>query len=133
MRKRGRKMRKDKERLEGSQEVLVLGDSRIKYLDETFCEADRVRRMTCCLPGVGVQDVVERYKWVVERTGKALVVIDVGVNDVDRVRSEELVDRYRELLREIKDSGRRCIVSGVLPRQGLETGGSHMPLASTRG
>ena len=41
----------------------------------------------------------------------------MGVNDVGRVRSEELVDRYRELLREIKESGRRYIVSGVLPRQ----------------
>ena len=50
-RKEGGKARKDRERLEGSQEVLVLGDSRIKYLDETFCEADRARRMTCCLPG----------------------------------------------------------------------------------
>ena len=38
-------MRKDRERLEGSQEVLVLDDSRIRYLDETFCKADRVRRM----------------------------------------------------------------------------------------
>ena len=27
---------KDRERLEGSQEVLVLGDSRIRYLDETL-------------------------------------------------------------------------------------------------
>ena len=27
--------------------------------------------------------------------------------------------RYRELLREIRESGRRCIVSGVLPRQGF--------------
>ena len=60
------KERKDKERFEGSQEVLVLGDSRIRYLDETFCEADRVRRMMCSLPGVGVQDLVERYKRVVE-------------------------------------------------------------------
>ena len=37
---------RDRERLEGSQEVLVLGDSRIRYLDESFCEADRERRMT---------------------------------------------------------------------------------------
>ena len=51
------KVRKDMERLEGSQ--LVLSDSRIRYLDET-CEADRVTRMTCRLPGAGVQDVVER-------------------------------------------------------------------------
>ena len=45
--------------------------------------------MTCCLPGAGVQDVVERYKKVVKGTGKeALVVLHVGVNDVGRVRSE---------------------------------------------
>ena len=51
---------------------------------------------------------------MVEGTGKeALVVVHVGVNDVGRVRSEELVERYRELLREIKESGRRCIVSGA--------------------
>ena len=112
------KVRKDRERLEGSQEVLVLGNSRVKYLDETFCEADRARRMTCCLSGAGVQDVVERYKRVVEGTGKeALVVVHVGVKDVGSLRSEELVDRYRELLREIKKSGRRCIVSGVLPKR----------------
>ena len=65
----------------------------------------------------GVQDVVERYTRVVESTGKeALVVAHVGMNDVGRVRSEELVDRYWELLREVgaSESGRRCIVSGVL-------------------
>ena len=50
-RKEGGKVRKDRERLERSQEVLVLGDSRIRYLDETFCEADKARRMSCCLPG----------------------------------------------------------------------------------
>ena len=39
------------------------------------------------------------------------------MNDVRKVRSEELLERYRELLREVKESGRKCIVSGVLPRQ----------------
>ena len=100
--------------------MLVLGDSTIKYLNETFCEAERARRMTCYLPGAGVQDMVERYKRVVEGTGKeALVMVHVGGNDVGRVRSEELVDRYREFLRKIKESGRRYIVSGVLRRQGV--------------
>ena len=32
------KERQDRERLERFQEVLVLDDSRIRYLDETFCE-----------------------------------------------------------------------------------------------
>ena len=45
------------------------------------------------------------------------MVVHVGVNNVSRVRSEELVLRYRELLREIKESGRSRIVSGVLLRQ----------------
>jgi len=58
--------------------------------------------MTCCLPGAGVHDVVQRYKQVVKGTGKeALVMVHVGVNDVGRVGSEELVSRYRELLREV--------------------------------
>ena len=42
--------------------------------------------------------MVERYKRIVEGTRKeALVMAHVGVNDVGRVRSEELVDRCREL------------------------------------
>ena len=82
--------------------------------------ANRERRMTYCLLGAGVQDVVERYGRVVEGTGKeALMVVYVGVNNVGRVRSEELMDRYRKLLREVNESGRRCIVSRVLPRQGV--------------
>ena len=117
-RKAGREGRKDRKRVEGSQEVLVMGDSRIRYLDSTFCEVDRSRRMTCCLPGAGVKDVAERYRRVVEGTGKeAVVVVHVGVNDIGRVGSVELVARYRELLRQIRQCGRRCIVSGVLPRQ----------------
>ena len=110
--------REDKNRRKGSQEVLILGDSRVRYLDRTFCEADRGKRMTCCLPGAGVQDVVKRVRGVVKGTGKeALVVVHVGVNDIGRVGSEELFIRYKDLLRELKESGRRCIVSGVLPRQ----------------
>ena len=114
------KERKDRERLEGPQEVFVLGGSRIRNFDGTFCEANRERRMKCCLPGTGVQDVVERHRRVVEGTRKeALVVVHVGVNDVDRMRSEELVDRYKKLLREVKESGRRYIVSRMFPRQGV--------------
>ena len=86
----------DRERLEVSQGVLFLDDSRIRYLDGTFCEVDWEKKMTCYLPGAGVQDVVERYRRVVEGTGKeALVVVHVGMNDVGRVWSEKLVDRYR--------------------------------------
>ena len=125
-------MRKDRERLEVLQELLVLADSSIRYLDET-CEADKVRRMTYCLPGAGVQDMVERYKRVVEGTGKdALVVVHVGVNDVGRVSSEELLDRYRELLWETSRVVGAVYYQGCSLDRGLEAGGSHMSLSSTR-
>ena len=69
-----------------------------------------------------MKDVVERYGRIVKGTRKeAVVVIHVRVNDVGRVKSEELLLRYRELLREVKESGRRFVVSGVLPR--LRLGG----------
>ena len=69
-----------------------------------------------------MRDVVERYRRIVKGTGKeAVVVVHVGVNDVGRMKSEELLLRYRELLREVKERGRRCVVSVVLPR--LRVGG----------
>ena len=79
-----------------------------------------------------VKDVVERYGGIVKGTEKeAVVVVHVELNDVGRVKSEELLLRYRELLREVKESGRRCVVSGVLPRQ--RVGGMWLSQASTTG
>ena len=61
--------------------------------------------------GIGVSGVVKG-------TGKeALVMVHVGVNDFGKVGCGELLNKYRKLLREVKESGRKCIVSGVLPRQ----------------
>ena len=40
------------------------------------------------------------------------MVVHVELNDVGRVKSEELLLRYRELLREVKEGGRRCVVAG---------------------
>ena len=57
---------------------------------------------------------------MVARSGKyPVVVTHVGVNDIGRRRSRELVQKYQELLQCLKDTGRRCVVSGVLPRMGV--------------
>ena len=101
----------------GSKEVIVIGDSQVRYLDRTFCERDRNRRMRVCLPGAGVNDMIERYENLVKGTERdAVVVMHVGINDIKKVRSEELVSKFRELLEKIRISGRRGVVSGVLPR-----------------
>ena len=104
----------------GSPEVLVVGDSMVRYLDRTFCEKQRKKRMRVCFPGAGVRDVTERYDRVVAGSAReSVVVLHVGSNDVERVRSEELIGRYRELLEKVGRSGRKCIMSGVLPRMNV--------------
>ena len=70
-----------------------------------------------CMPGAGVKAVSEEVQKRVggmEREG--VVVLHVGGNDVRAGGSEELVARFREMLGKIRESGRRCVVSGILPR-----------------
>ena len=98
-------------------EVLLIGDSQVRYMDREFCLKERKKRMRVCLPGAGVKDISDRYDRIVRGSSKeAIVVVHVGVNDIGKVRSVELVKRYREIIGKIRDSGRKCVVSGVLPR-----------------
>ena len=113
----GKRERMEKNRRAKTREVLVVGDSRVKFLDRTFGEDNRRSRTTCCLPGAGVKDVVSRFKQMVKGTSEeAVVVVHVGVNDVGKMGSEELYTWYRELMREMQESRRICLVQGVLPK-----------------
>ncbi|KAG0699146.1 hypothetical protein GWK47_025887 [Chionoecetes opilio] len=99
-------------------EVLLVGDSQVKYLDQTFCERDRDRRIRVCYPGASVQDVTDRLDKLMVGTGKeAVVVVHVGGNDVGKARSEELVTKYKALLEKVKESGRTGVICGVIPRE----------------
>ncbi|KAG0729702.1 hypothetical protein GWK47_029815 [Chionoecetes opilio] len=99
-------------------EVLLVGDSQVKYLDQTFCERDRDRRIRVCYPRASVQDVTDRLDKVMVGTGKeAVVVVHVGGNDVGKARSEELVTKYKALLEKVKESGRTGVICGVIPRK----------------
>ena len=108
---------KGRKGVSGPPQVLVVGDSQVRYLDSTFSRRDKGRRSRVCMPGAGVKAVSEEaQRRVCEMEKDGVVVIHVGGNDVRAGGSEELVDRYREMLGKIKESGRRCVVSGVLPR-----------------
>lgn len=107
---------KGRKGVSGPPQVLVVGDSQVRYLDST-CVRDRSRWKCESLSGAGVKrvsEVAERRVREMEREG--VVVLHVGGNDVRAGGSEELVARYREMLGKIRESGRRCVVSGVLPR-----------------
>ena len=75
-----------------------MGDEIIKYVDSSFCRKDRRHRIMCNFEGAGVRDIEGRVNYIVPGHGrKKLVVVHRGVNDVGKVYSEVLKNKYRIL------------------------------------
>lgn len=72
--------------------MLVVGDSQVQYLDRTLCEKEWDKRIRVCLLGAGVVSITDGLNRTVTGTDKDVVVmIHVGVNDIGRRWSEDLV------------------------------------------
>ena len=94
----------------------MMGDSQIRYLDRKLNES-KWKGVRVCLPGAGVNDVCERYDRLVSGCERDPVVIThVGVNDVKKVGTCELRQRYKRLIERMCESRVKGVVSGVLPR-----------------
>lgn len=100
--------------------ILVVGDSQVRYLDRAFCARDRKRRTRVCFPGAGVGHVSERIEACMANEGiKPIVCLSAGGNDVGKVRSEELLRRFKEVLGKVRDRGGIPLVCGILPRRNV--------------
>ena len=98
--------------------ILIVGDSQVRYLDRAFCARDRKRRTRVCFPGAGVGHVSERIEACMANEGiKPIVCLSAGGNDVGKVRSEELLRRFKEVLGKVRDRGGIPLVCGILPRR----------------
>ena len=95
----------------------LVGDSIIRQQLTEFCGRVKAKRRLFCLPGAGVDDVTDVLDQVAgEATAESLFVIHTGTNDVQKTRSEELLDKYRRLIQQYKTKSSNIIISGVLPR-----------------
>ena len=100
--------------------VIVLGDSHVRHLDSAFCARDRENRTRVCLPGAGISRVSSRIDTCLEENGtKPIVFLSAGGNDLGKVRSEELLGKFRLALDKIRSKGGIPVVCGVLPRRGV--------------
>ena len=91
----------------------------IRYLDRTFQNKNKKKRLRVCYPGARVSDIVDRIDREIDSTNvDSEVIVHVGTNDIGHRRSEELIADYRRLIQKMKASGRRCMISGILPRLG---------------
>ena len=95
----------------------LVGDSIVRQQLSEFCGRVRQKRRLFCVPGAGVNDITNVIDQVsVEANEKTLFVIHTGSNDIKKLRSEELLNRYRKLIQQYKTKSRNIMLSGVLPR-----------------
>ena len=100
------------------EEVRVVGDSIVRGLLTEFCARAPTTRRRFCIPGGGVQDVIDSVNEVTDQApANTTYVIHVGTNDVQRIRSEELLDKYRQMIRAYKVNSSKVILSGIIPRR----------------
>ena len=84
-----------------------------------MCRKGPPKCVRICLPGAGIQDVRNRVASVVGPGKGGAVLVHVGTKDVDKKGSEEVMGRYRELVRELKRVRvGQIVLSGILPVRG---------------
>ena len=106
-------------RCRGISWYIVIGDSIVRLVDDVVCRKGPPKCVRICLPGAGIQDVRNRVASVVGPGKGGAVLVHVGTNDVDKKGSEEVMGRYRELVRELKRVRvGQIVLSGILPVRG---------------
>lgn len=106
---------------EETEEVRLVGDSMVRGQLTEFCARAPRTRKRFCIPGGGVDDIVAAVEEVSRLApASTTYVIHVGSNDVQRTRSEELLCKYRRLIRSFKEKSNRILISGIVPRIDVE-------------
>ena len=102
---------------EDQEEIRLVGDSITRPLLTEYCGRSPKSRKRFCFPGAGVDEVTAAVNAVSSQAAEnTTYVIHVGTNDVQRTRSEELLEKYRTMMRTYKEKSNKVVISGVLPR-----------------
>ena len=101
------------------EEVRLIGDSLVRSQLNEFLARAPATRKRFCIPGGRVQDVIEKVKEVTDQApATTTYVIHVGTNDIQdpKSKSEELLDKYRQMIKAYKEKSSKVILSGIIPR-----------------
>ena len=87
-----------------------------------FCGRNPRRRKRFCYPGAGVDDIKNSVDDFSENASEGCAyVVHVGTNDITKFRSEELIAKYKDLMRRLKNKSKKIIFSGIIPRFGRQS------------
>ena len=102
---------------EDAHETRLTGDSLIASQLTEFCGRAPNSRKRYCMPGASIDEITAACDEVTNGATKdTLIVLHVGTNDVQKTRSEELLQKYRKLIQKYKVKSDNIIISGVLPK-----------------
>ena len=104
---------------EEDHETRLIGDSIVKGQLEEFCGRARSTRKRLCMPGGRLDDFTAACdQATINADDNTLFIIHAGTNDVESTRSEELMDKYKNMIQAFKGKTNNLIISGILPRVG---------------
>ena len=99
------------------EEIRLVGDSMVRSQLVEFCGRAPKSRKRFCIPGGGVDDVTAAVEEVtMQAPANTKYIIHVGTNDVQHTRSEELLSKYRNMIKTFKEKSNNIVLSGILPR-----------------
>jgi lysophospholipase L1-like esterase len=102
---------------EEEEEVRLVGDSLISAQLKEFCARAPKSRKRFCIRGGGINDVVDAIDKVANQAPpNTTYVVHVGTNDVQHTQSEELMAKYKRLIKSYKEKSNRVVISGIIPR-----------------
>jgi hypothetical protein len=100
-------------------ETRLVGDSTIRSQLQEFCGRNPLKRKRFCYPEAKVTDIEDVVDEFCENmTADTLLLVQVGTKEVESTRSEELLDKYKKLMKKIKRKSSNIIFTSILPRIG---------------
>ena len=102
--------------LDGETETLVVGDSIVRHQGVEFVHRCKAKRRVFCKPGATVDKIRVALAEIEVSSPETLIICHVGTNDLKRTRSEDLLAKYRQLIRDLKAKTNRVAITSILPR-----------------
>lgn len=101
---------------EDDHSIILIGDSLVRDQSQEFCSKGK-KRKSLCFPGARIEDILMKFDDIVSNTPEdTTFVVQIGTNNVCSGRSEEILDKYKTLIGKFRESRRKLIISGLLPR-----------------
>lgn len=93
-------------------EYCILGDSIVKHFKKTTKR--RKQRNIYSSPGAGMKRITEHIEK--GQLDGRMVVLQGGGNDIEKTNTETLMKLFEDAIKKVRERGKMCVVSGILPR-----------------